>query len=504
MGTIWWGAGVMAALGVVYVVLGGRLRSGREIETDSAEALFAARMREIEAEAKANGLTPDQVAALEEELALELLDAQTLAGAPPSARRSTPSMRPLLFGAIGVAGLALGLYAWWGDPGASQIVSSFEKIEPDDTRGLAALVPALAARAERRPEDLNSWLHLASVRMRLLDYGGAADAFTAAHGLAGPDPQVDAAWAQARFLADGGVLAPETREIVARVLATAPNQPVMLELLAMGALRDGDFNAAARHLVVLLRQEVPPARRRLLAETLVLARTRQDPQRAFIQAQIDVAADATDAQWLMVFARPPGGGPPVAAARVPAEETQTVVLDDANVMAGAMPLSKAGEVEVVARLSRTGMATSFSAQAVSDIVEPASRPRVRLRLPGTGEEARSEPGIAVAVSIATAVAADTPVFVIARSPSRPRPPIAVRRLVAGELPARIVLTDADLMMPGQRLSAHDAVELLARASLGGTPSAQAGDLESATTRVAIGSGDEGADPVQLRIAHPVR
>ena len=502
MAAIWLGAGVMAALGVVYVVLGGLGRRRREGEADSAEALFAARAREIEEEAKANALTAEQVAALEEELALELLDAQAQTDATASAKRSKPPLRPLLVGAVGVAGLALALYGWLGDPGASRIIS-FEQTAPDDAQGLATLAQTLAARANRRPDDLNTWLHLAGVLMRLPDYGGAADAFASAHALAGPDPQVDVAWAQARFLADGGVLTPPTRQIVARVLATTPNQPAMLELLAMGALRDGDYDAAARQLVALLRQDVPAARRRLLAETLALARTRQDPQRAFIQAQVDVAADTADARWLMVFARPPGGGPPVAVARLPARETQTVLLDDANVMAGAMPLSAAGEVEVVARLSRTGMAADFSAEAVSGVVEPALRPRVRLRLLGTAEEAPLEPGIAVAVSIATAVAADTPVFVIVRSPSRPRPPIAVRRLLAGDLPARIVLTDADLMMPGQRLSAHDEVELLARASLGGTPLAQAGDLESATTRVAVGGG-AGADPVRLRIAHPVR
>ena len=195
---------------------------------------------------------------------------------------------------MGVAGLALALYGWWGDPGASRIIS-FEQTAPDDAQGLATLAQTLAARANRRPDDLNTWLHLAGVLMRLPDYGGAADAFASAHALAGPDPQVDVAWAQARFLADGGVLTPPTRQIVARVLATTPNQPAMLELLAMGALRDGDYDAAARQLVALLRQDVPAARRRLLAETLALARTRQDPQRAFIQAQVDVAADTADA-----------------------------------------------------------------------------------------------------------------------------------------------------------------------------------------------------------------
>ena len=126
----------------------------------------------------------------------------------------------------------------------------------------------------------------------------------------------------------------------------------------------------------------------------------------------------------------------------------------------------------------------------------------RARLPDAADSAASgfSAGISVSIALGKFPVADpaSPVFVIARDPNAPRPPLAVRRLTAGDLPARIELTDADAMMEGRRLSALDSVELLARVSLSGSPSARAGDLESE-----VATGKPGGEPVALRIEHPV-
>ena len=119
-------------------------------------------------------------------------------------------------------------------------------------------------------------------------------------------------------------------------------------------------------------------RRDVLAQTLALARARLDPQRPAIEATIH--AEGLSAPWLMVFARPVGGGMPLAAVRLPAQATQTVVLDDAASMNDALPLSSAALVEVVARLSETGTATAAEAEAVSEPVDAAQRPSVVLTL----------------------------------------------------------------------------------------------------------------------------
>lgn len=66
-------------------------------------------------------------------------------------------------------------------------------------------------------------------------------------------------------------------------------------------------------------------------------------------------------------------------------------------------------------------------------------------------------------------------FLIARDPGQPRPPIAAVRRQAGELPAAIALSDADAMIPGRVPSGFQELEIIARVSGSGEPTAQPGD-----------------------------
>jgi len=97
----------------------------------------------------------------------------------------------------------------------------------------------------------------------------------------------------------------------------------------------------------------------------------------------------------------------------------------------------------------------------------------------------AKPAAAVAVrlnvSLAPGVEATPParVFVIARAPSGPPMPIAVRALDPLGLPEQLVLTDRDAMQPNRVLSMFDRVEVLARLSRSGDPMRQPGDVESA-------------------------
>jgi cytochrome c-type biogenesis protein CcmH len=73
------------------------------------------------------------------------------------------------------------------------------------------------------------------------------------------------------------------------------------------------------------------------------------------------------------------------------------------------------------------------------------------------------------------VAPDATVFVIVRDPARPSPPIAAVRRKASELPAEVVIGDADAMIPGRVPSGFAQLEIVARVSLSGEPIAQSGD-----------------------------
>lgn len=74
-----------------------------------------------------------------------------------------------------------------------------------------------------------------------------------------------------------------------------------------------------------------------------------------------------------------------------------------------------------------------------------------------------------------AMTSDATVFIIARDPAAPSPPIAVMRRSVSQLPAVVSFTDADSMMAGRTLSAFGEIEVLARVSLSGSPAAQSGD-----------------------------
>ena len=74
-----------------------------------------------------------------------------------------------------------------------------------------------------------------------------------------------------------------------------------------------------------------------------------------------------------------------------------------------------------------------------------------------------------------ALPAEATVFIIARDPAQPSPPIAVTRRRLSDLPGKVELGDRESMVPGRNLSAFAEFELIARVSVSGQPSAQPGD-----------------------------
>jgi len=97
----------------------------------------------------------------------------------------------------------------------------------------------------------------------------------------------------------------------------------------------------------------------------------------------------------------------------------------------------------------------------------------------TSQPAPAGDGLTVLVSLdpaaQQAVRADNTVFIIARDPAAPAPPIAAVRRVVGDLPMQVELTDANAMVPGRSLTSFANIEIVARVSMNGQPVAQPGD-----------------------------
>ena len=96
-------------------------------------------------------------------------------------------------------------------------------------------------------------------------------------------------------------------------------------------------------------------------------------------------------------------------------------------------------------------------------------------------------------------AAEATVFLIARDPAVPVPPIAAARRRLSELPAYVELGDRESMVPGRELSNFAEFELIARVSLSGQPGAQPGDWYGSIIVTPAGSND-----VELQIQQQVQ
>lgn len=112
-----------------------------------------------------------------------------------------------------------------------------------------------------------------------------------------------------------------------------------------------------------------------------------------------------------------------------------------------------------------------------------------------------QPNIALRISLAPSLSFDPSafVFVFARVPGSPVP-TAVSRLSVGDLPADIVLDDSMVMIPGTQLMSMPLLEVVARVSLSGEPTAQPGDYEVIVGGIVPAELDA---IVELVIADPV-
>jgi cytochrome c-type biogenesis protein CcmH len=130
------------------------------------------------------------------------------------------------------------------------------------------------------------------------------------------------------------------------------------------------------------------------------------------------------------------------------------------VQAAMTPAAGARPAASVAAATAAGAAPTATPQTAAVKAAPGSVP-VR---------------VSIAPALAAQVAPGTPLFVLARDPSNPGPPLAAKRLADVKFPVDIVLTDADAMAEGRTVSTAKQLTIVARFSKSGMPMASSGDL----------------------------
>jgi cytochrome c-type biogenesis protein CcmH len=92
-------------------------------------------------------------------------------------------------------------------------------------------------------------------------------------------------------------------------------------------------------------------------------------------------------------------------------------------------------------------------------------------------------------ALAGKVTPGLPLFVSAREPGIPGPPIAALRLSTDQIGQTVVLSDANTMIEGRTLSSVNDVEIVARVAFAGTPALSSGDLLGSVVQKKGGAED---------------
>ena len=306
-------------------------------------------------------------------------------------------LRPVWHGER-VLALALGALLLVGSGALYLLLGTPAALDPaqrEAPKTLGDAIARLEAELRRDPAQAQGWQLLGRARAAQGDAAGARAAFGEAAGRLPDDADAQVEAAEARALADPRHrFDPQAVAMLRRALQLQPAHQRARWFLGISQRQSGDAAGAARTWEALLatvdaktaaslRPQLDAARRDAGLPPLPASRPGADAGGIEVRVMLDpdfaarvrLAGDAS----VFVIARQPGGPPmPVAVERHFVQELPlAATLDDGDGPMPAMKLSALREVEVIARLSRSGNAMRQPGDIESAPVRialPASRP----------------------------------------------------------------------------------------------------------------------------------
>lgn len=294
-----------------------------------------------------------------------------------TSRRSSSYRWAALVVLLGLPAFSIGLYLYLGMPAVFDTQFSQAHLQGDTKLpSIEQMVAQLEQRLEQNPEDIDGWYMLYRTYMTLQEYDKAVRAMREVRKLEGDKPSVLADLADAVAMSQGGSLAGEPVELLGTVLKSQPDNLKALWLLGMYEFQQKKPGPALDHwyrLEPLLASE-PEAQQEVhqlisMAEKMAGVEPKkfsEDARAASAAGQVNVKVDIdpelarglTGNETVFILAKAKKGPPmPLAVARhVVSDLPLTVTLDDSMAMTPMSRLSGFDDVEVLARVSRSGQA----------------------------------------------------------------------------------------------------------------------------------------------------
>jgi cytochrome c-type biogenesis protein CcmH len=282
--------------------------------------------------------------------------------------------------ALAVPLVAGGVYLMIGSPASLQPELAGHG-QMANTQELETMVATLAAKLENEPTNYKGWAMLARSYKVIGKTVEAEKAFERAGTFIDDDAQMLAAYADVVATNAGGSLAGKPTELINKALKADPQNPMALWLSGTADFEAKNYKKALQTWESLVAQ-LPPGSddARMLEGAIADARSKAGlPAQApvavavggsvsgFVELDPALKGKANPDDVVMVIARIPGTRMPLAVLRKRASDLPLqFTLDDSMSMDPKAKLSAAGEVELEARISRTGMAKPEPGDLISN------------------------------------------------------------------------------------------------------------------------------------------
>lgn len=275
--------------------------------------------------------------------------------------------------------VAFGLYQFWGTPEA--IMTNTSVVMPKDTNhanipsqhtgDMQAMLHSLENKLQKNPNNPDGWYLLARSYMVQKQYPKAVDAFNRLRQLVGDQADLLAGLADAKAMLQNGDMRGEPFRLARQALELDPKNQTALWLTANGYRDHGNLKKALEYwqrLQPLLENDpqslhevnrsITSAQRQLGVEPVTEQKIR--PASVLVNVAIDdvLLKSVTPDNYVMIYAqRSHGMRMPLAMIKKQVRDLPlTVTLDDNRALSPMNKLSDAEQVNIIARISKSGMA----------------------------------------------------------------------------------------------------------------------------------------------------
>ncbi|MGH1470246.1 MAG: c-type cytochrome biogenesis protein CcmI [Cellvibrionaceae bacterium] len=270
------------------------------------------------------------------------------------------------------------------------------------------LLAKLENRVKQKPDNLNNQIMLARTAFELQEFQKAIAAYQNILDERPNSPQVLSELAQVIYISSGSRFLAPVKELFDRALSIEPNNVQILSLAGFDAYQAGSFQQAIEYWERLLKT-LPPSDQRYATWSQALAEAKSKVGLSVAESDVkkdgqvsaDLPADApfinvsvslsddvklsvSASETVFIYARAAKGPKmPLAMQRLTvADLPVTVRLDETTAMAAGMTIKQFPQLEVIARVSKSGNAATQSGdwQAISSPLTTAPNLSVELMI----------------------------------------------------------------------------------------------------------------------------